>query len=366
MEIFLSLVAIWQLLELLELQDKGIINNKRYVILCLSLLVVPFFSYTYPIAIAPVFAILLIRSIWANGEIKFKHSGFRQLARLWLPMVICSLSILVFYIIDVSQLMADRNMNEYWSYRMAKGNFRLLPILEKLWRLFAEVGAGFVFELIFGALGVCAFIYAVRAYVLNYQALRHDKAAMLRLYAIILLVIVIGLFLAGKLPVGEPKFNAFTVPSISILILFLLNDLLLKKNTIRFSGILTLVLFLGLTGNILSTFINNFTAPEYKKRMDIFVSTEQAILLARTSRIPIFTTSQVAFPDSININTPHLITITPDCVLKTFPAYNVNDKILVYAIRDLAQIEDCFRLLPPEVKTALAGDGLTFRLVKRK
>src|SRR5439155_1096623 len=63
MEILLSLVAIWQLLELLEIRESRPPGIARYLLLCLSFLISPFFSYTYPIAVAPVFIVMFVQGI---------------------------------------------------------------------------------------------------------------------------------------------------------------------------------------------------------------------------------------------------------------------------------------------------------------
>src|SRR5690606_1839450 len=59
MDIFLALAALWQLVILLNLAT----HEQRwriYIFLCLSLLIVPYFSYTYPIVAAPFFPIALL------------------------------------------------------------------------------------------------------------------------------------------------------------------------------------------------------------------------------------------------------------------------------------------------------------------
>ena len=118
MEMLLGLVAIWQLMELIKIPADGIRSKLRYVLLCTGFLVFPFFSYTYPIALCPVFILVFMQGIGIVRKGGTDSVSKQRLMLQWLPLILCICSIVVFYIIDVSQLMADKNMHMYWDNRL--------------------------------------------------------------------------------------------------------------------------------------------------------------------------------------------------------------------------------------------------------
>jgi len=364
MEIFLSLVAIWQLLEVLEISAKGVRHKGRYALLCFSFLAAPFFSYTYPIAAAPIFMVAFLQGILllrSNEETKKK---MHILLLQWLPLFIAAMSIIVFYVIDVSHLMDDKEMHAYWSYRMIAGGSGVKHIIGKCWDFFAQVGSGLIFEIIFGVLGISAFAWGLYHGIKNSRTPKYDTGALLRLYCMLLVSLAIGLFIAGKLPV-EPKFNAFTVPSIAVLIIFLLDNLGNAPAGRKVTTAITTILFIGLTGNVMTTALNVVIAPEYAKRMNIYVATENAIAHAQADKLPILITPGVAFPDAITVITPNFAPISAGSVLKTFPAYKVSENLPVYTINDLTKLKEKMKQLPASVTSVLAGDGISFKVINR-
>jgi len=364
MEIFLSLVAIWQLLGVLGINNNGVQHKGRYALLCLTFLVAPFFSYTYPIAAAPIFLVVLTQNILKFRSKDEPKQKPQILFLQWLPLFFAACSIVVFYLIDVSRVMADKEMNAYWSYRMMSGGSGMLHICSKCWDFFAQVGAGFIFEIIFGVLGISAFFWGAYKWVGSAGKTMYGTHELLRLYALLLIVIAIGLFMVGKLPV-EPKFNAFTVPSITILVIFLLDRLYILPGYRRFTGWFIAVLIIGLIGNIVSSAADLVLKPTYAKRMEIYVATEKAIMRAQAGGIPILVTPGVAYPDAITNVVPNLATMEASAVLKTFPAYKVSDNIPVYTISDLTDLKEKVKQLPSSITSVLAGDGITFRLISR-
>src|SRR5690606_18073544 len=76
MEILMSLTALWQMLEMISLFEKGLRHKARYVLLCAVFLIAPFFSYTYPIAVAPVFIVVLLQLfLWKKYRHKMLSAG---------------------------------------------------------------------------------------------------------------------------------------------------------------------------------------------------------------------------------------------------------------------------------------------------
>lgn len=366
MDILLCLVVLWQLLELIALKYNPKVNLARYTLLCLSFLICPFFSYTYPVAVAPVFAVILIQNIFLYNPADRSRSKNRILLLQWLPLFICTFSITVFYIVDVSQLMKDAGMHQFWGHLMMAHGFNWRSFFINCYMLFAEIGAGVIYWLLFGILGLISFVYGLYSCIVKVRARDISKNSLLLCYSAMLLLLVIVLFAAGKLPLGEPRLNAFTIPSVSILMIHLLNEL--DKPGIRgiVSKSLSALLLAGLTGNIYTTFFAAITGPEYAKKMAIYHASEKAITEARAKKMPILIAPGIAYPYDKTRNLPYNNTVPGDWVLKTLPAFKVNDQVPVYAIDTLADIEKYMEQLPTEVTTVIAGDGLHYeeRVVK--
>jgi hypothetical protein len=73
MDMLLAVLAIWQFLELFRQIHARRLALRRYFVLCVSLFVAPFFSYTYSIAIIPLFFYS------APGATSWHHArGFKQ------------------------------------------------------------------------------------------------------------------------------------------------------------------------------------------------------------------------------------------------------------------------------------------------
>lgn len=347
MELLLSLVAIGQCYLMQRLVSANSFSSSTYLLLCLSFAIAPFFSYTYPIAISPIFVLI----VFSIGTSKNKLSAV-QLLKFAFPLIIAAFSILILYKIDVEQLMNDEEMHRYWTYQMIQGNSSIGSIAEKIWGLFAKVGSGLLFEIIFGILGITAFLYNI------IYKLKKEKNVLLN-YACVLLIVVLILFFAGKIPMSEPKFNAFTVPAISILIIQLIQDGLRNLKTKKIFQTLLVILFLGLTGNIISTIINTFTEKNYATRMAIYKHTNAAIDLAQQQHIPIYITPKVGFPDDLVHFAPNLSKLPPSWVLRTFPNFSNQELIQVV---DIEKLENC---LVPNDRKAIVGDGLNFKIINQ-
>jgi hypothetical protein len=104
--------------------------------------------------------------------------------------------------------------------------------------------------------------------------------------AYLLLLLTFVLFLCRKLPIGSPRLNAFTTPSIAILVIYLLNSI-----SVNFRGnlqklVLPAIIYIGVIGNVFTTYINFFSSATYQKQMHIYSATENAIHLARDKKYP--------------------------------------------------------------------------------
>lgn len=351
MEIFMSLVALWQCLEIIYWDKKC---SLRFLSISVSLLVAPFFSYTYPIAIAPFFIIVLFQFFTIKNPNRYL---------LFFPVLASLCGIALFYYIDVAQLMADEEMKLFWKFRMMSEGGGWLKTFEKLWGFFAKVGAGFVFEIVFGVLGIYAFYWNVRRSICKRSA-AFSASHLIICYAIGVIIVSIFLFLFGKLPLGEPKFNCFAVPALALLIVKTLEAYLQKEATRKYAVFIAVVIYLAVIGNIFSSMINTFTLPEYAKRMTIYHATEKAIATAQKNKLPILVTVNVAFPDDLNSYMPGMEIMSAASVLKTFPAYDVQQAIPVYSIEKMATAHLTADSL--HLPSYIAGDGEHYRLISKE
>ncbi len=355
-EIFLALLAMWQTLTLLRVADTARINPLQYAALCLSMAGAAPFSYTYPVAAAPMALLGGARCLQL-----IRNRAWHRAIMVAVPLLLCGCGVILFYITDVSQLMADEEMHRYWSYRMAGTGLK--EALLRLWFYFAALGSGAAFEVIFGALGISAFAIALPRSVKQLRRIPADEKQRMVLYSVLLVLVCIAMFSCGKLPLGEAKFNAFCVPALSILIIaFLQREQAKARVAATIAGGL---LFAGLAGNIISVVLGSFFAPEYSRRMAIYTHTQEAIRRAQDAHIPLLITPGVAWPDEIVHKVPHLQNMPADAILKTFPAYDKAVGMPVYAIPDMGAADRLLATLPDSTRTALAGDGIAYRLLSR-
>ncbi len=362
MDLLMSLVALWQCIELLQLKDKERLRRGRYVLLCASFLAAPFFSYTYPVVIAPVFVVLLLQGV---VDLRKHTLSAGMLMRQWFPLFLSACGIVTFYFIDVKQLMADQGMHKFWGHLMMDGGFSWSSFFMNCYNLFAEIGAGMLFWYLFGILGISSFLFGVYSCVKSLVKNELGGKEVMVLYSSLLLILSIVLFVAGKLPLGEPRLNAFAIPAVSILMIFFLDNLRSYPRAAKFAGGLSVMLYIGVIGNIYTTFYASITGPEYTRKMEIFKSTENALKVAELDKLPIVITPAVAWPYDNTRNLPYNTTVPGDWVLKTFPAYTVSGNLPVYGISSLTKLNEYLRVLPPGIKFVLVGDGLSFRIVSR-
>ncbi len=365
MELLLAIVAIWQLTELLQLKTGYAINKQKYIVLCSSLIVVPFFSYTYPIVIAPVYVVVflstysLYTSQLITGEMK------RIIAARLFPLFLSMLSIFLFYVADVRQLMSDNGMHSFWGYLMMDGQHVLTSFIRCFYALFSQIGAGVVFENVIGILGVCAFIYGLFVSLKGILRNNDSLEASLKLYSCLVVLITVVLFFLKKLPMGVQRLNAFTIPAIAILIIYLLSSISSAGRWGMAIKIFTVVLYLAVAGNVFSTCYAFFTVPEYKKQLLVYRVTEKAIRLAQVNKAPIIVTAGISYPYDISGNYPDGISEPSAWLLMTFPAYNIESKVPIYVVKELADAHGLLQRMPGTIKSAVAGDGSTFSMLNR-
>ncbi len=386
MDILLGVLSIWQLLELLQTAHSPKPPGKRYILLCASFLIAPFFSYTYPIIIAPVFIIALLQSIMQLRQHRWLDAK-RFLVRIWLPLMVSAIAIAVFYRVDASRLMNEKGMHAYWDYRMMQHGFHPYQFFTAFYNLFALCGAGILFELIFGMLGVLGFINAVIISARSLKKATWNKVDYISWYCVSVVVLTLILFSTGRLAIGEARLTCFCVPVVALMIISATNELLGSGRYRLVGAISTMTLFIGVTGNAFSALIGEQLTARHAQALNIYVSTENAILQAVSKKVPIFISSGIASPDEKILNFPatdipakEMYTlpgntdtasehapdnVSGDWILKAFPAYKASDHIPVYALNDPEDLQLRIAQLPSDVKCVLMGDGIFFREICR-
>ena len=364
MDIFMSVFVLWQLIELLKLRSDDPVDIKKYLILCISSFVVPFFSYTYLIAVVPMYVVVGLQALNILGD-HIPSAEKRKIIMLQcLPLLIGGIGIILFYLLDARQLASDKIMYDRWSFLLIDNENKVLSFFKTFYKFFAQLGSGFVFENLFGILGVAAFFYGVVAAVRGLRNQNYSLTAQLRLYSCLVLVLTFALFLMKKLPLGTPRLNAYTMPSIAILIIWLINKISLSSRSKVQKMILPVILYAGVIGNIYSSYFNYFISPVYKKQMQIYVASESAIRRAGAQKMPVLITPGITFP----YETAVIDAGKPDpaiWVLKTLPAYDMRQQPPVYAIKNTDSIGEVIAALPPGVKAVLVGDGINYHVINR-
>ena len=362
MDIFLSLVALWQLFELLRIRLNQVYLF-RYLLLCTSFIIVPYFSYTYPIAIALVYLLIFFRSVNITKRREATDKKAVLLILSWAPLVLGVISITLFYLLDVRRLVNDKIMYDRWDFVMVSGQRRFLSFAENGYKLFSQAGSGLLFETLLGMLGVMSLFYGLVSAIKRLRSKDSSDELLLVIYSCIVLLATLILLFTRKLPCN-PRLNAYTLPSIAILIIYFFNKVLLNGARRRAWVVLPALLLFGVTGNVYATYINYFISPVHKKQQQIYDASAQAVRQAQNQGFPIMITPDISYPYQQAVQDAG----TPDpavWVLKTLPAYNVTLNIPVYAIADTQQARIALAALPASVKAVVAGNGVNFTVIKR-
>lgn len=367
MDLLMCTMAIWQLLWLLRLCKKNIIKpDIGYLLLCCSMLILPFFSYTYVIAFLPVYAVLAIDNILSRKTNNSSQYSIGNLLLQWVPLFLATFSITIFYITDIAQLSTDNEMNHYWGHLMMNNGFDILKFAEHAFHLFAQAGAGLLFWTLFGVCCTASFIYSIRRCCYKIKAGSLNVKDSVILYSVLLILLIMVLNILGKLPMGEPRLNAFAIPAIAIMLATTIEDLYNVKNIQKTVKIIFFMLFLGPVGNVYSTIAACFTDSKYTRRMEVYHATQAALKSAYIGRMPILITPGVAYPYENTVNFPFDNNVPGDWVLMTFPAYKMGISGLVYAINDTTNIEEYIQKIPEHMESTLIGDGINFKIINRK
>jgi hypothetical protein len=286
--------------------------------LCVLSATIPFFSYTYPICFAALCFTIILHT-----------RGFKNILVRSVPLVLGSVSILIFYLYDVAQVMADGGMQEFWRDYILRDGFRPLAYLFNIYKLFANLGTGQLFEVIYGPLGLCGFVYGV------YQLFREQSFTSpfqyMVQYSSLLVIVMIILFSLHKLPVGAHRLNAFAVPACGILVINMVS--VLSRRWKKPATAVYTVLCLTLAGNIYQAFAKAHFSEEAVKKQRIYDNTKKGISLAEDKHIPIATSSGVSYPYEDR---------NGDFIIISYPGYHMEISLPVYNAADTLQLKKLF------------------------
>jgi len=383
MDILISLTAIWQLLQLLYLLQNRLQSPARYSLLLLSLAITPFFSYTYPLVAIPMFITVLVAALRQEN----RGRGLFTIRKI-LPFVVAAGSISAFVIADASRAGNNAEMRIYWAYLMMQQGFDWQSFLRGLYVLFAETGSGLLFQVLFGIAGLTAFVIALIRLPHLLTTGRGGTQPLVLLYAVLVVILAFGFYVAGKLPIGEPRLNAFTLPSIAILLLELIRAAANREQLRKPAQVFVIVMYAGTIGHVFTASAHQIAFSGYKKRLTIYERTEDAIIAAQALGTPIFITSDIAYPDDHIVVYPNTniaaesmcrplsyghslhfnydTCLPGDWVLKTFPAYKTKYHLPVYAIDEIAKVDRYLDHLPATVGVAVVGDGTHYKTITRR
>lgn len=321
MEMALGVVAIWQLITIHRLFKGEGLRNVEYFFLYMSMGAATFFSYTYPIVVAPLYLLVLIRVIagWNKLSANVKLHSIALLA-------ISITSVLAFYKVDVQQVLQDNGMQNYWHDFLLKDGFDTGIFFEGIYKLFAHMGSGGLFEVVFAVLGIAGWLYGI--YRLRKHIFTKDTAGFVYGYATVLIGCVILLFVMGKLPVGIHRLNAFATPAIGLLVVGVLMQLSTIVKMKKVVTVLYCVLFLALGGNIVSSYINDSQDEQTKKEFAIYENVTEGLRLAHEKHLPVIADKSMTYPYDAYEE------ISGDWVITTYPAYDVGVELSTYTVAD--------------------------------
>lgn len=371
---FLCLVGIWQYLTLLDILKRKYVSAGKWLLLCSSFAVAPFFSYVYPIVVTPVF--FLVLQVWLLERKSYRYTR-SDYAKAIAPLVFCTIGIVLFYWVDVRHMLGDTDM--YQSYQVMLGLEKSEnPLLHNFWSFFSLLGSGLVFEIIWGVTGMLSFFYNL-GIVRKVRSVFKSEFDAVRLYGIYLIVLTLVLVFSGKLMGGVGRLVAFTVPSLALLISYALQQMADNMRLRKVAAGVYVVLFLGLCGSVVTCGINTFTYKEYANRIHTFHSLGDALKEARQRKVPLLYTQGVygnPLPDTSalgqisdnNIVKSHAKGWDGMCaevLVKVNPEYKMWDSIAIYFIGGMKDKLAYVNQLPSNYVGAVVTNGQRYEYVAR-
>ncbi len=282
----------------------------------------------------------------------FHTRGLKNILYRSIPLLLGSVSIFIFYFYDITQVMADGGMQDFWKEYILRDGFQPLAYAFNIYKLFANLGTGLLFEIIYGALGLGGFFYSI------YQLFqkRNDTSPFRYVlqYSSLLVIVMIVLFSFHKLPLGAHRLNAFAVPACSILVINML--MVSERRWKKLIPVIYSILSLTLAGNIYQAFAKAHFSKEAVKKQHIYDNTRAAILLAEDKHIPIVTGTAVVYPHEDR---------NGDFAVIGYPAYHMRVSLPVYNATDTSHLKKVFEE-HPELQQVVFIDRYEHSIIHRQ
>lgn len=347
MEMLAALIAIWQLKTMLDMQSKRL-PVVQLALLYVSMALTTFFSYTYPVIALTLFVVVIYR-------IMTMHKAMPRyvIVNSLVLLMVNAIAITVFYLTDVKQVLADAGMQNYWQDSLMQQSFSAGSFFGNIYKLFAHVGSGGLFEVVFAILGITGFVAGwVR---IRKNIASNNIADVLTAYATLAVTCIIAMYAAGKLPLGIHRLNAFATPVLALLVVALLLRFLSKFDKIVKPVLL--VLLLAASGNVFSSFISDWNNVESIKERSIYNNVTEAIHKAQQQDLPILVHRNICYPHDVHAE------VTGAWVLPTYPAYDRQKKLPVFSVENREELQAL--MLQHHIATAMYIEQDSMMIISR-
>ncbi|MBL7719153.1 MAG: hypothetical protein JNL72_09995 [Flavipsychrobacter sp.] len=338
MEMFLALVGLAQLAMLAAINSGRLPGRGKYLLLCLSFVVAPLFSYTYPIVAAPLFAMVGINTILRG----------RNLGRQWAPLLLGAVGIVALYFTDIRLVQSDPGMKNYWKdYYMTHG-FNLRELLYNIYMYFHLFGRGGPLMVLVAVVGISAWLYGSYRSVALLRQKERTLREWLVIYSAALIWLSVALFILNKIPLNAHRLNAYKTPAAAVLIVYMFQQLHRRMSR---AALVAAGAYLALQAVfIVQPCIRQFTDPAHQRTMLIYANGKTAITLAQQERIPLFTTSMTLYP--------HQDIDQADWVIKCYPLYPKDSGIPVYPLSAGSAADSLLDALGLPAAVVTTGDSV--------
>jgi hypothetical protein len=282
MEMLLMAAGLWQLI-IFHRFFQGGSNKVHYSLACFIFGVAPFFSYTYPVVAAPIVGSLLI-----EAGMNLKGGVSQKLFKLLLPVFIFTVAIGVVYKVDVQHVLADKGMKDYWKSNLSQGSVK---DLFNVYDMISHLGSGMVFEILFTLFILLGIGRQIQPWSRNWRSLNlfRDERYVYS-YALQLMLVAITLYLAGKLPMGEYRLNAFLTLALSLLLIQGLQVIAARAALWQKAGlVLTIGIWAPSIGNIVISYLDIYQGTDVANYdIGIYRNVSAAIEEAHKTNLPVF------------------------------------------------------------------------------
>jgi hypothetical protein len=330
-EMTVALFGIWFFDFLCNDRTRKTLFSNGYIAFLSYLIIAPFFSYTYIFVIAPILLILFFTLINKNNNLEAKIKSL-------IPLIFFFISIGLNYFTDLRFVLSSKQQYAAFSENVF-GWHSLYSILRGFINLYKLPGYLFIYTpsefnpmivtiffvvkftiialTIFGAYHIFKALLKEhlnqKDNLVLFLSLKNDMS--IRLYLCLSFIIMIILYLFGKLPIGHARLNYF---SILFLIVFLLegSEILSQKNLAFNRVILTLLMFTSIYQGVRG-YIREYQNKNLLFDQKIFDTIGLAIHTAKLKNLPIFVKDNEFYPHSFMEHAEQL-------AIKTHPSYSIN------------------------------------------